>query len=52
MSSSDDFEEDSVDDFSASEDEWKPSKKDASTSEEEEVEDEDEDEGSSRGTKR
>uniref|UniRef100_A0A1B0DMG8 Rad4 beta-hairpin domain-containing protein n=1 Tax=Phlebotomus papatasi TaxID=29031 RepID=A0A1B0DMG8_PHLPP len=52
MSSSDDFEEDSVDDFSASEDEWKPSKKDASTSEEEEVEDDDEDEGTSRGTKR
>uniref|UniRef100_A0A1B0CUI9 Putative nucleotide excision repair complex xpc-hr23b subunit xpc/dpb11 n=1 Tax=Lutzomyia longipalpis TaxID=7200 RepID=A0A1B0CUI9_LUTLO len=53
MSDSDDFEEDSVEDFSASEDEWKPSKRDASTSDEDDAfEEDDEDESSSRGTKR
>ncbi|GAB0097557.1 hypothetical protein DMENIID0001_132070 [Sergentomyia squamirostris] len=44
MSDTDDFEEDSPDDFSASEDEWKPSKKDAPSSEDEDPEESDEDE--------
>ncbi|XP_059615349.1 DNA repair protein complementing XP-C cells homolog [Phlebotomus argentipes] len=57
MSDADEFpdsEEESPDDFSASEDEWKPSKKDASSSEEEDLEVSDDEEAgtSSRGGKR